>query len=158
MDSNIVEIRSCFFGNNSVFFFSAKKLTFAKVSVEGIGVKRWRTNAFARLDAFLVGFALVVARAPLLSWGTKTVVRIATVTVRANALMRSWKVHALCPVTAYLMSDDTLVYIYESNFDLEKNGRNSTWKERNFRYPRKNRHSWSYILWDKHSSSLHPRL
>lgn len=98
--------------DNRIFFSSEKKLfTFAEVCVEGVGVKRRRTNAFARLDAFLVGFALVVARAPLLSRGAEAIVRIPAVTVWADALMGSRKVHALCPVPAHLMPDDTLVYI-----------------------------------------------
>lgn len=100
-------MKFCFY----ISFPEKKPLTFAKVCIEGIGVERRRTDAFTRLDAFLVGLALVVARAPLLSWGAKTVVRITAVTVRADALMRSWKVHALCPVPAHLMPDDTLVYI-----------------------------------------------
>lgn len=86
-------------------------LTFAKVRIEGIGVKRRRANAFARLHAFLVRLALVVAGAPLLSRGAEAVVRVTAVTVRADALMRSCKVYALCPVPAHLVPDDALVYI-----------------------------------------------
>lgn len=46
---------------------ASRALTFAKVPVVRIGVERWWANALSGLDAFLVGFALVVTRATLLS-------------------------------------------------------------------------------------------
>lgn len=94
-----------------LFFPEKELLTFAKVRIEGIGVKRRRANALARLHAFLVRLALVVAGAPLLSRGAEAVVRVTAVTVRADALMRPCKVYALCPVPAHLVPDDALVYI-----------------------------------------------
>lgn len=66
------------------------RLTLAEISLQRIRVERWWTYALAGLHTLLVSLALVVVGAPLLRGRTKSVVRVAAVSVRAYALMRTW--------------------------------------------------------------------
>jgi hypothetical protein len=86
-------------------------LTLAEISVQGIRVERRRAHALAGLHALLVGLTFIVVDASLLRRGAETVIRVAAVSVRTHALMRTRQIDAFGTVTADLMSHDALVYV-----------------------------------------------
>lgn len=90
------------------------KFTFTKVAIERVRIKRWWTDAFARLHALLVSFALVVTCASLLGRRTETVVRVSTISMWTDALMGTRQIDTLRSVSANLMPNDALVDICES--------------------------------------------
>lgn len=92
--------------------------TFTKISVVRIGVERWWTDAFSRLNALLVGSALVVVCAPLLRRRAESVVRIAAVSVGTDALVGSRLIDAIGAVSAYLSSLRALVDVLAGSIGL----------------------------------------
>lgn len=85
---------------------------FAVISIQGVGVERRRTNTLARLNAFFICLAFVITCASFLCWRAQSIVGISTITVRTNALVRSWTINTFSSIPANLTTFCTLVYIF----------------------------------------------
>lgn len=99
-----INIKQFFYENNQI-------LTFAFISIGSVEEERWRADTLSRLDALLIGSAFLIGTASPLSWGTQAMMRVATVSIRADTIISSRSVVTVRSISAHLASLRTLINV-----------------------------------------------